>query len=79
MQDIIRQIGDFRVYNLHEAFGYFGDTIEVIGATAMMIGGIYITHRIQKWADSSGGEHPAAANTGRGGGSERYEQNTIRD
>lgn len=79
MQDIIRVIGDFRVYNLAETFGVLADTIEVIGATVMMIGGIFITHRIQKWADRSGGEHPAAANTGRGGGSERYEQNTLRD
>ncbi|MCC6705620.1 MAG: hypothetical protein IT334_12130 [Thermomicrobiales bacterium] len=79
MQEIIREIGDFRVYNLAETFGVLADTIEVIGATIMMIGGIWITHRIQKWADKSGGEHPAAANTGRGGGSERYEQNTIRD
>ena len=79
MQDIIREIGDFRVYNLAETFGVLADTIEVIGATVMMVGGIWITHRIQKWADRSGGEHPAAANTGRGGGSQRYEQNTIRD
>ena len=79
MQDLIREIGDFRVYNLAETFGVLADTIEVIGATLMMIGGIFITHRIQKWADKSGGEHPAAANTGRGGGSERYEQNTLRD
>lgn len=79
MQDIIREIGDFRVYNLAETFGVLADTIEVIGATVMTIGGIFITHRIQKWADRSGGEHPAAANTGRGGGSERYEQNTIRN
>ena len=79
MQEIIREIGNFRVYNLAETFGVLADTIEVIGAALMMIGGIFITHRIQKWADKSGGEHPAAANTGRGGGSERYEQNTIRD
>jgi hypothetical protein len=79
MQDIIREIGDFRVYNLAETFGVLADTIEVIGAVVMLFGGIFITHRIQKWADRSGGEHPAAANTGRGGGSERYEQNTIRN
>ena len=66
MQDIIREIGDFRVYNLAETFGVLADTIEVIGATVMMVGGIWITHRIQKWADRSGG-------------SQRYEQNTIRD
>jgi hypothetical protein len=78
MQELIREIGDFRVYNLAETFGVLADTIEVIGATVMMVGGIFITHRIQRWADKSG-EHPAAANTGRGGGSERYEQNTLRD
>ena len=79
MQELIREIGDFRVYNLAETFGVLADTIEVIGATVMMIGGIWITHRIQKWADRSGGEHPSAANTGQGGGSERYESNTLRD
>lgn len=79
MQDIIREIGDFRIHNLAESFGVLGDTVEVIGATLMIIGGIWITHLIQKWADRSGGEHPAAANTGFGGGSDRYEQNTMRD
>ena len=79
MQDLIREIGDFRVYNLAETFGVLANTIEVIGAVLMTIGGIWITYRIQKWADRSGGEHPAAANSGSGGGSERYEQNTLRD
>jgi hypothetical protein len=44
-----------------------------------MLGGIYITHRIQVWADRTGGEHPGAVNTGLGGGLERREQRTIRD
>ena len=79
MQDLIREIGDFRVHNLAETFGVLADTIEVIGATVMMIGGIFITHRIQKWADRSGGEHPPAANTCFGGGSDRFESNTMRD
>lgn len=79
MQEFIREIGDIRVYNLAETFGVLADTIEVIGATLMMVGGILITYFIQKWADRSGGEHPSAANTGLGGGSERFEQNTLRD
>lgn len=59
-------------------YGVLADTIEVILAVALMIGGIYLTHRIQVWADRSGGEHPGAANTGLGGGFERTEQNTMR-
>lgn len=59
-------------------YGVLADTIEVILAVALMLGGIYLTHRIQVWADRSGGEHPGAVNTGLGGGLERNEQRTIR-
>ena len=78
MDSVIEQIGNFRVYNLAETFGVLADTIEVVGAVVMMIGGIWITHLIQKWADKSG-ESPAAANTGYGGGGQRTESKTIRD
>ena len=78
MSDFIQKIGDFRVYNLAETFGVLADTIEVVGAVVMMIGGIWITHLIQKWADKSG-ESPAAANTGYGGGGQRTESKTARD
>lgn len=78
MQDVIEKIGNFRVYNLHETFGVLSDTIEVVGAVVMMIGGIWITHLIQKWADKSG-ESPSAANTGYGGGGQRTEIKTLRD
>jgi hypothetical protein len=59
-------------------FGVLSDTVEVSLSIIMMIGGIYITHLVQKWADSAG-EHPAAANVGLGGGYEQRESNTIRD
>lgn len=78
MKDLIEEIGSWRIDNLAETFGVLADTIEVIGAVLMMLGGIFITHRIQKWADKVG-DHPAAANTGYGGGAERRQTNTLRD
>jgi hypothetical protein len=76
MGDFIRWLGDLRIDNLAD-FGVLADTIEVIGAIVMIVGGIFITHRIQVWADSVG-EHPGAVNRGQGGGAERYEQRTMR-
>ncbi|MGH2561643.1 MAG: hypothetical protein ACRDJH_21460 [Thermomicrobiales bacterium] len=76
MRDAIEWLGGIRVDNLAD-FGVLADTIEVIGAIVMMLGGIYITHRIQKWADSIG-EHPSAVNTGRAG-APRYEAKTYRE
>ncbi|MBA3336023.1 MAG: hypothetical protein H0T49_00500 [Chloroflexia bacterium] len=58
-------------------FGVLADTIEVIVAVVMMIGGIYLTHRIQVWADRAG-QHPGAVNTGLGGAAERIEDRSIR-
>lgn len=78
MGDIIRSIGDFRISNLAD-YGVLADTIEVIFALVMILGGIYLTHRIQVWADKVGGEHPGAINRGYGGGAERYEQRGMRD
>jgi hypothetical protein len=43
-----------------------------------MLGGIVLTHLIQKWADSTGPEQPSAVNVGLGG-TEQYEENTMRD
>lgn len=76
MGDIIRSIGDFRISNLAD-YGVLADTIEVTGAILMILGGIFITHRIQVWADKIG-EHPGAVNRGQGGGLDRYEQRTMR-
>ena len=59
-------------------YGVLSDTIEVVIAILMMIGGIIITHRIQVWADKAG-DQPAAANTGLGGGFERREERTFRE
>lgn len=65
------------VSNMGLVFGVLSDTIEVLLAVAMMIGGIILTWAIQKWADKSG-EQPAAANVGRGGGSRQYQERSIR-
>ena len=78
MADFIRSIGDFRVNNLAD-YGVLADTIEVIAAVVMILFGIYLTHRIQVWADKLGGEHPSAINRGSGGGAERYEQRGLRN
>jgi hypothetical protein len=77
MGDAIRWIGGLRVDNLAD-FGVLADTIEVVLSLVMIIGGIYLTHRIQVWADKAGGEHPAAINRGQGGGVDRYEQHGMR-
>ena len=58
-------------------FGVLADTVEVSFAVAMMIGGIFITHRIQVWADRAG-EQPPAANVALGGAAERYEERGLR-
>ncbi len=58
-------------------FGVLADTIEVVLAVAFMLGGIWLTHRIQVWADRSG-EPPAAANTALGGAADRVEEHTFR-
>jgi hypothetical protein len=66
------------VSNMALAFGVLSDSIEVLLAVIMMIGGIVLTHLIQKWADKTGEAQPSAANVGRGGLAP-YQQNTIRD
>ena len=58
-------------------FGVLADTVEVVVAVAMMIGGIFLTHRIQVWADRAG-EQPPAANVALGGAAERYEERGLR-
>ena len=65
------------VHNLGTQFGVLADTIEVLIAAAMMIGGIIITHRIQVWADKAG-EPPPVANTALGGAADRYEEHGMR-
>ncbi|MGD9710573.1 MAG: hypothetical protein AB7V46_00730 [Thermomicrobiales bacterium] len=47
MGDFIRSLGDIRINNLGEDFGVLADTIEVIFAVAMMLGGIAISYWIQ--------------------------------
>lgn len=54
------------VSNLGIVFGTLADSVELALAVVMMLGGIYLTHVVQKWADKSG-ETPAAANVGKGG------------
>jgi hypothetical protein len=77
VEDFIRDIGGIGIDNLAD-YGVLADTIEVIGAILMILGGIFITHRIQVWADRAG-EHPGAVNRGEGGGYERYEQRSMRN
>ncbi|MDQ3613217.1 MAG: hypothetical protein M3412_02705 [Chloroflexota bacterium] len=67
------------VSNMALVFGVLSDTVEVTLSIIMMIGGIYLTHVIQKWADTSGGEHPAAANVGLGGHPDQHQARTIRE
>jgi len=78
MGDFIRSIGDIRIENLAD-YGVLADTIEVVLALVMILGGIFITHRIQVWADRIGGEHPGSVNRGSGGGAEQYEQRGMRN
>jgi threonine/homoserine/homoserine lactone efflux protein len=66
------------VTNLATAFGTLAETVELWLAIIMMLGGIVLTHLIQKWADSTSNEQPSAVNVGQGG-TERYEENTMRD
>jgi threonine/homoserine/homoserine lactone efflux protein len=65
------------VNNLAENFGVLADTVEVLLAVVLMLGGIYLTYRIQKWADRAG-EAPPAANQALGGAAERYEPHGMR-
>lgn len=55
------------IENLALNFGTLAESVELFFAIAMMIGGVYITHLIQKWADKTGEQTPRAANVGRGG------------
>jgi hypothetical protein len=65
------------ISNLALAFGVLADSVEVLLAMVMMIGGIIITHLIQRWADKAG-EQPAAANIGKGG-TAQYQDRTMRE
>lgn len=42
------------VSNMGLVFGVLSDTVEVILAVLMMIGGIVLTWAVQKWADRAG-------------------------
>ena len=63
--------------NLAENFGVLADTVEVIISVILIVGGIYLTYAIQKWADRAG-EAPSADNQGLSGAATPYEQNTLR-
>jgi threonine/homoserine/homoserine lactone efflux protein len=63
--------------NLGEDFGVLADTVEVVIAVILIVGGIYLTYAIQKWADRAG-EPPPADNQGLSGAAQQYEQNTLR-
>ncbi|MFN8594317.1 MAG: hypothetical protein U0031_22925 [Thermomicrobiales bacterium] len=63
--------------NLGEDFGVLADTVEVVIAVVLILGGIFLTYSIQKWADRSG-EQPAADNQGLSGAARQYEPNSLR-
>ena len=63
--------------NLAADFGVLADTVEVIIAVILIIGGIYLTYAVQKWADRAG-EPPPADNQGLSGAAQQYEHNTLR-
>lgn len=58
-------------------FGVLADTVEVVLAFVLMLGGIWLTHRVQRWADRAG-EVPPAANSALGGAVERFEPRGMR-
>lgn len=66
------------VTNLATAFGTLAETVELFLALALMIGGIILTWIVQKWADSTSEEQPAAANLGEANPVPR-QPNTMRD
>ncbi len=78
MGDLIRSLGDIRVNNLAQDFGTRAESIELIFAVIMMIGGIILTYLVQRWADRAG-EVQSAANVGLGGGLRAHEDRTIRE
>ncbi len=78
MGDLIRTFGDFRVANLAEDFGTRAESVELILAVVMMLGGIVLTSMVQRWADKAG-EVQSAANVGRGGGLRTHEDRGIRE
>ena len=63
--------------NLALDFGVLADTVEVTIAVIMVLGGIYLTYAVQKWADRAG-EPPSADNQGLSGAAQPYEPNTLR-
>ena len=78
MGDLIRTIGDIRVSNLAEDFGTRAESVELILAIVMMLGGIVLTYMVQRWADKAG-EVQSAANVGRGGGLRTHQDRGIRE
>jgi len=63
--------------NLADNFGALADTVEVLIAVIMIIGGLVLTYAIQQWADKAG-EPPAADNQGLSGAAQQYEPNSLR-
>jgi threonine/homoserine/homoserine lactone efflux protein len=78
VEDFIRDLGDIRIENLGLDYGVLADTIEVVAAVLLMLGGIYLTYLVQKWADKAG-EIPPAANVGLGGGPKTHEERGLRE
>ena len=65
------------IKNMADNFGALADTVEVIIAILLIIGGIVVTYLIQRWADRAG-EPPPADNQGLSGAAQQYEPNSLR-
>lgn len=66
------------VYNLATQFGTLAETVELLLALLLMIGGIFLTWVVQTWADNNSAEQPSAANLGKANPVPR-KANTMRD
>lgn len=63
--------------NLADQFGALADTVEVVIAVILIIGGLVLTYLIQRWADRAG-EPPPADNQGMSGAAQQYQPNSMR-
>lgn len=63
--------------NLADNWGALADTVEVLIAVILIIGGLVLTYAIQRWADKAG-EPPPADNQGLSGAAQQYEPNSLR-
>ena len=63
--------------NLADQVGALADTVEVLIAVILIIGGLVLTYLIPRWADRAG-EPPPADNQGMSGAAQQYQPNSMR-